>query len=112
MSNITNKGRELAERFGRYLGWTPDLSATCSLIARHATSHNGYQEAWCSVEMSDRQIERMEAREARCEARLTALIERLPEHNEYGRWRAVFSGDPRGFTVRAVAGPVEVGCFV
>lgn len=109
MTNITNKGRELADRLGRHVGWAPTISETCSLICRHGTTYNRIQEAWCSVEMTDRETARLEAREARLEARIRDLAGRLPEHDS-GPWRVRFEGDPRGWTVRLVApNGAEVG---
>jgi hypothetical protein len=101
MSKITDRGRELADKLHPAIGWTSDITRTCSLIARHARTHGHIQEAWCSVEMSDRQTERLEKREAQLEARITDLVAQLPETDE-GPITVLFGGDPRGHTVKLV----------
>jgi hypothetical protein len=108
---VTNKGRELADKLGRYTGWTFGISETCSLICRHATTYNRIQELWCNEAMSDKATARLEAKEARLEARIDSLVRDLPDgevhvmgSDELVRMspKARFDGDPRGYTVRIV----------
>lgn len=106
----TNHGRELADALGRYVGWTPTISATCSEIARAARSYNTIQERWCSEEMSDETTARLERREEKLGAKLASLVQDLP-HTDDGPFALVLQGDPRGHTVKLVTPDGhEIGC--
>jgi hypothetical protein len=101
MAETTERGWRLAHKLNPAIGTTSAIAETCSLIARHARTHGHIQETWCSVEMSDRQTARLEKREAQLEARITRLVEDLPETDE-GPITVLFGGDPRGYTVKLV----------
>lgn len=102
MPEVTRKGEELASKLNPAIGTTREIRETCSLIARHAQTHGHIQEMWCSVEMSDRQTARVEARETNLERRITALVDSLPETDE-GPFKVKFGGDPSGYTVKIIA---------
>lgn len=108
-ATITAKGRELADKLNPAIGTTREIERTCSLIARHATSHHGLQERlcnggddWLPDDARHRQIERLEALDEALERRITALVETLP-HTDDGPFGVKFGGDPRGCTVKITA---------
>lgn len=96
---VTKKGLVLADKLGRYVGWAPGISETCSLICRHATTYDRIQVMWCNDEMSDARTARVEKREAQIEERIRHLVAMLPETDD-GPFRVQFDGDPRGYTTR------------
>lgn len=96
---ITERGRELARLLSKYIGTTTEIQRTCSLIARLAARHCRLAERECSEEMSESEAARVELETARIEARVTALVEHLPTVDGYSM-TPVFSGDPRGYTVK------------
>ena len=117
MSEETNKGRKLAGRIERYVGYTTGIAETCSLISRHAQTYDRIQELWCNEEMSDRRRELLERKEAQLEARIRTLVGELPgwdDENQRGEWRVRFGGDPRGATVVLVMlnHDREISCHV
>lgn len=95
----TSKGRHAAGLLSKHVGITPDVIETLSRIARLATTHTRLAELVCSVELSDRRSERVAREDARIEAAITRLVGTLP-HTDHGPIVAVFSGDPRGYTVK------------
>lgn len=101
-ATITREGCRVAHKLNYQIGTSGTSQRVASLLHRHARTYDRIQEAWCSVEMSDRQTARLEAREAKLEARIRELVELLPQPDG-GSWRVEFSGDPRGYTVRLVA---------
>lgn len=106
----TVRGKALADKVGRYLGFTNEITSLCSGITRNARAYNTIQEAWCCVEMSARQTRRTEAREAALEARIADLVGSLPATDD-GPFTVRFQGDPRGWTVRLIhPDGKEIGC--
>lgn len=108
-TTTTNRGRLLARKLAPWIGSTHAIDATCSLIARHATTYARIQEAWCNEEMGERRTARLEAQESRLERRIVDLVADLPATDD-GPWRVRFDGDPRGFAVRICA-PQHVGMY-
>ena len=114
MAKITNNGRKLALKIAPVVGTTHMIQQTCSLIARHAKTHARIQERLCGdgeYPYDEREQERIEREDERCEARLTKLIESLPEWGESdgsrGSFGVIFQGDPRGCTVK-LTGPKSI----
>lgn len=102
MATITKRGRGLAWKLNPYIGTTWEIEETCSLIARHAITYSRIQEMWCDNERANNHEptrKRLEAQEARLEARITDLVADLP-HTDEGPFRVEFQGDPRGSTVQ------------
>lgn len=99
-AGITAKGRELADKLNPAIGTTTAIIRTCSLIARHATTHHHYCETACNRELSDWETARMDW----LEARIARLIEDLPETDD-GPFGAFFQHDPRGATVGLTTPP-------
>lgn len=97
-AQITTKGRELAWKLNPAIGTTTAIEETCSLIARHATTHHAYAEAACNRPLSEWEEERAQW----LEDHITRLIERLPE-TDAGPFGAYFQHDPRGCTVGLTA---------
>lgn len=98
---ITLKGVRFAWKLNPEIGTTGNIQRVCSLLHRHARTYDRIQEAWCSDEMSDRHRANVERSESAIERRITELVQHLPEPDS-GPWKVVFSGDPRGYTVRLV----------
>lgn len=117
MTKITAKGRELAGKLNPAIGTTRDIERTCSLIARHATSHHGIAELLCNGgtyshethnvpdDVRNARIAWGEAREDTLERRISDLVASLPQTDD-GPWDVLFGGDPRGCTVKLTA-PAE-----
>jgi hypothetical protein len=101
-ATITRKGIDYAHKLNYQIGTTGRSQRVASLLHRHARTYDRIQELWCDWDMSDRQRVRLEAKEARLEARIRDLVGYLPEPDN-GPWRVQFSGDPRGYTVRLIA---------
>lgn len=112
MSTVTNKGRELSLNLCPLIGTTNAIQATCSLIARHATTHHKLSECACNggygqdpgmlpEDMCERQMDDIDQRTEMLEKRITQLVESLPD-TEDGPMRASFGGDPRGSTVQII----------
>lgn len=102
---ITKKGRELAWKLNPAIGTTSAIEETCSLIARHATTHHAYTEMGCNSPpdgWEDRWTEMIDERLDQLEARITRLIEDLP-HTDDGPFGPYFQHDPRGCTVGLTA---------
>jgi hypothetical protein len=97
MGQVTKKGRELAEKLGPSIGISGEIVQTCSLICRHATTHNRLQVIHCNRGLSKAE----ERKEEQIEARIKALVEELP-HVDGKPIVPKFGGDPRGFTVKLV----------
>lgn len=113
MTMITAKGRELADKLNPAIGTTSEIARTCSLIARHATTHHGLQELICNGgtysgeydapdDVRNRRLEWANARDEAIERRITELAESLPWTDD-GPFGATFQGDPRGCTVLLTA---------
>lgn len=98
MVNITKKGHELARKLNPSMGSTHAIARTCSLIARHATTHCKLQEMQCNG-LTETQEEWVFKREEQIETRIRDLCEELP-HVDGQPIRPVFQGDPRGATVK------------
>lgn len=109
MTTTTNRGRLLAHKLAPWIGSTHAIDATCSLIARHATTYAHIQEAWCNDEMSEQTADRLAAKEARLERRIVDLVADLPAADD-GPWSVRFDGDPRGWVVRIKA-PEHAGAY-
>lgn len=94
-------------QFRGAFGYSSEMVAICSVLARHATTYHRIQEIWCSVEMTERQVRHLEHREEMLERRIRALADELtkeirannPDIN-FGEIEVLFSGDPRGSTVK------------
>lgn len=63
------------------------------LLLRHGTTHKRLQEMACTVEMTEGQERRHEAQDTACEERITAICTAVGI-------TPIFSGDPRGHTVK------------
>ena len=72
-----------------------DVERAARLIMRHAAIYARIQEIWCNVELSDAHTALYEAKEARLEQRITARAQSIG-------CAVIFSGDPRGATVKLV----------
>lgn len=117
MTEVTNKGRELALQLSPVIGTTRTIQTTCSLIARQATSHHRLQEQACngyadaSGNWSEVAEQRANQAEYVCEERIRELAGKLPEWQEddgkQGPFGVTFGGDPRGCTVK-LTGPESV----
>ena len=70
-----------------------DVECVARLIMRHAATYARIQEMWCNVALPDAGIRLYEKREAQLEARITVLAQSIG-------CRVIFSGDPRGATVK------------
>lgn len=101
MAETTTKGDQLATKLARDLGYTREISETCALICRHATTYARIQEIWTSVELSEKAEASMLKREEHLERRIADLVDRLPE-TDAGKIKVRFGGDPRGATVLLV----------
>lgn len=99
MPTATKAGYELADAIMPVIGRTQQIVETCSLIARHAKTYARIQEMWCSVEMTDSQVQHYEEGERQLERRIARLVQDLP-HSDDGPWGVSFEGDPRGYTVK------------
>src|SRR4029453_2461052 len=82
MTEITERGNKLAWKLNPMMGTTTEIRRLCSLIARHARTHNRYAEIWCRGELSGRGAEGLERREGRLEARIPELVSGLPETDD------------------------------
>ena len=89
---ITEAGRKLQEELG-YFG--EHAASVCSLLHRHAVTYTKIQERWCGEEMNHAKREALEAKEARLEAAIRALVADMPCLTAVR-----FTGDPRGFCVK------------
>ena len=72
---------------------TLDVIDLCRKLCRLAATHHRIAETVCSVEMTEAEAARLEKKDDRTEARITELCK------PYGIM-PVFSGDPRGCTVK------------
>ena len=106
-NTITHKGRELAEALAPSMGWTRQISNTCSAICRLATTYKRLQEQACNGyqdwqgNWDEQATKRAEAKEARIEEQIKALCLQLPTIDS----KAIvpdFGGDPRGATIKLV----------
>lgn len=95
MTAITGKGMTLAIKLHPLIGLTTHIEETCSLIARHATTHKALMEAQCNRELTEAEETKIE----RLEERITDLVDQLPE-SDFGPFVVDFQGDPRGVTVK------------
>lgn len=94
-ARITNNGRKLAISLNPSIGITNDILETCSLICRHAKTFHALMEFECNHGTTPW----VEKREPQLVARICQLVEQLPLVNGEAIG-AVFSGDPRGATVK------------
>lgn len=95
-ATITMRGRLLADVLRRHnSSWSDALfyDKACSLLLRHAATHERIQESICSDELTEPQEQARSAREQLLEDRIRAIAESMSLTVE-------FSGDPRGFTVK------------
>jgi len=93
--NTTTKGTKIALKI-HWLTKRPldvHLEGVCSLIGRHATTYERYQEGWCSSEWFDRHAAEMERKELKLMSRIIELAASID-------CDVTFQGDPRGHTVR------------
>lgn len=103
MTQITDKGRELAHKLERSYPdlplrvWHETLYPLCSLICRHAATHGRLQEMACNWELNLRE----QRLEELTESRIRELVSQLPHINGQPI-RVKFGGDPRGYTVKLV----------
>ncbi len=99
MAVITKKGATLAATISPYvqvIGPEADaVAGLCSRIARLAGTHRHVQETACNRELTAYETERDEQTEAKITSLVASIakISGVPMH-------AVFTRDPRGFTVR------------
>ena len=96
---MTVRGKLLAGELAQYIGYTGAITATCSLIARHARTLENDAVAVCNDSNADQ--EKIDARWDRLTARITDLVRELPE-SDGGPITAQFQGDPRGYVVKLV----------
>ena len=102
MTEPTKNGYELAYKLNPAIGTTRKIAETCSLIARHEKTLQRIAETWCSVEMSEKEEERLTKREEQLERRVSDLVASLPE-TDSGPFGVTFQGDPRGCIVKLTA---------
>jgi hypothetical protein len=96
---MTTRGKLLAGQLAQYIGYTGAITATCSLIARHAKSLDTIavrvcNDAWADQDALDKKWDRLVAR-------ITELVAELPA-SDGGPITAEFQGDPRGYVVKLV----------
>jgi hypothetical protein len=108
----TNNGRKLALSLAPAIGVSPTITATCSLICRHAQTHHRIAENDCNGyadslgNWDELAAERADRKRAQIEARITALVATLPLCGAPNLRKAryplgvKFQGDPRGATVK------------
>ena len=99
-ATITARGRELADKLDpERQSFGMDGVRACSLIARAAKTHGRLAEEECNGpalgEWSQRWADRIEKRTAQIEENIRALVASLGDG-----FGVVFSGDPRGSTVK------------
>jgi hypothetical protein len=117
MPTITRKGNELANKLNPAIGTTREIRETCSLIARHATTHTQLAELLCNGgtyshetgkvpdATRNHRIAWATHRTEVVERRITALVSDLPA-TDGGPFGVTFESDPRGCTVKITA-PAE-----
>jgi hypothetical protein len=96
---MTVRGKLLAGELAQYIGYTGAITATCSLIARHARTLENDAVAVCNDSNADQ--EKIDSRWDRLTARIADLVRELPE-SDGGPITAQFQGDPRGYIVKLV----------
>lgn len=96
---MTVRGKLLAGQLAQYIGYTGAITATCSLIARHARSMQTIAERQCDDANADQDA--LDRKWDRLEARITGLVAELP-HSDGGPITAEINGDPRGYIVKLV----------
>ena len=96
---MTVRGRLLAGELAQYIGYTGAITATCSLIARHARTLENDAIAVCNDAYADQ--DKLDKRWDRLTARISDLAAELPE-SDGGPIRAEFQGDPRGYIVKLI----------
>ena len=96
---ITRKGLDAARYLAKYIGNSDATITTLSRIARLATTHSRLAEIECSVAMTEKEAERLTKRVEGIERAITSLVGELPRYKRKPL-TPVFSGDPRGYTVK------------
>jgi len=96
---MTVRGKLLAGQLAQYIGYTGAITATCSLIARHARSMQTISERQCNDAYADQDA--LDRKWDRLAARVTDLAAELP-HSDGGAITAEIQGDPRGYIVKLI----------
>lgn len=90
METVREAGLDLANRIGKYVGWTVAINTTCREIASASRSYGRVQEAWCNEDMAPGRLAYMQKREGLLEKRIDSLVRDLPDTDD-GPFRADFA---------------------
>jgi hypothetical protein len=96
---MTIRGKLLAGQLAQYIGYTGAITATCSLIARHAKTLDNIAVSQCNDAFADQDA--LDRKWDRLVARITELVADLPA-SDGGAITAEIQGDPRGYIVKLI----------
>ena len=96
---MTIRGKLLAGQLAQYIGYTGQIVATCSLIARHAKTLENIAVAECNDANADQ--DKLDKRWDQLTARIDSLVRDLPD-SDGGAITAEYQGDPRGYVVKLI----------
>jgi hypothetical protein len=96
---MTVRGKLLAGQLAQYIGYTGAITATCSLIARHARTLENIAVSQCNDAHADQDV--LDKRWDQLVERITVLVAELPD-SDGGPITADIQGDPRGYVVKLV----------
>jgi hypothetical protein len=96
---MTVRGKLLAGQLAQYIGYTGAITATCSLIARHARTLENIAVSQCNDAFADQDV--LDKRWDQLVARITVLVAELPD-SDGGPIAADIQGDPRGHIVKLI----------
>jgi hypothetical protein len=96
---MTIRGRLLAGQLAQHIGYTGQIVATCSLIARHAKTLENIAIAECNDAFADQ--DKLDKRWDQLTARIDSLVRDLPD-SDGGAITAEYQGDPRGYVVKLI----------
>ena len=96
---MTIRGKLLAGQLAQYIGYTGRIVATCSLIARHATTLENIAVRVCNDANADQ--DKLDRRWDQLTARIDSLVRDLPD-SDGGAITAEYQGDPRGLVVKLI----------
>jgi hypothetical protein len=96
MTKRTKRGRALASKLNPMIGTTDEIVRVCSLLVRHAVTHDAIQVQRCCTSS-----DWLDRRDEQVEARIRDLVAQLP-HTDEGPFGVKLDGDPRGWTAQLV----------
>jgi hypothetical protein len=96
---MTVRGKLLAGQLAQYIGYTGAITATCSLIARHAKTLDNIAVSQCNDAYADQ--EALDRKWDQLVSRITELAAELPA-SDGGAITAEIQGDPRGYIVKLI----------